>query len=329
MLIRVLKLPRSGLLEQHHRHVSVKPRRFASRFHRTVMVDVARARQKERRCMMPSWLSYRGRMGRGRYFLFTLVYGFIAVSMAPLIASVNARMGIAPPTWEAIVGFALCVWLWSIPLVKRLHDLGMPALYLLCLIVPLLNVYMTFILFFQAGTIGKNRYGDDPLQYKNRISQQGTQTVFITPPRWESWVRYVALSIALGSLILLYFFTVVPIRHYLTQNAMSARALINILHAWPLIPLLFGWFNFIGCWGSINRVVFSDGTAVIHVLGPFGKETNQFPIQKVRKIKSSSIVFVSKGKSDEAFLKRKYLSPELRERLIQLGKSEDAQRNKN
>ena len=47
--------------------------------------------------------------------------------------------------------------------VRRLHDLDRPGSHYFMLLIPLYNLYLSLVLTFQRGTVGTNRYGDDPV----------------------------------------------------------------------------------------------------------------------------------------------------------------------
>ena len=48
--------------------------------------------------------------------------------------------------------------------VMRLHDLNLSGFVVLCLLVPLLNIWITIIMFFKRGVEGPNGYGKDPIE---------------------------------------------------------------------------------------------------------------------------------------------------------------------
>ena len=47
--------------------------------------------------------------------------------------------------------------------VKRLHDLNRPGSHYWLLLIPLYNIYLGWVLFFEKGTDADNKYGPDPL----------------------------------------------------------------------------------------------------------------------------------------------------------------------
>ncbi|MFZ7129437.1 DUF805 domain-containing protein [Avibacterium avium] len=49
-------------------------------------------------------------------------------------------------------------------LVRRFHDLDLSAWSLLLLLIPIINVIVFILLMTLSGTVGPNRYGDDPKQ---------------------------------------------------------------------------------------------------------------------------------------------------------------------
>ncbi len=47
--------------------------------------------------------------------------------------------------------------------VRRLHDLNYSAWRYIFLLIPVINIYFGYVLFFRKGTQGDNDYGPDPL----------------------------------------------------------------------------------------------------------------------------------------------------------------------
>ena len=47
--------------------------------------------------------------------------------------------------------------------VRRLHDIDRPGSDWFLLIVPIYNIYLSALLVLKEGTVGPNRYGEDPV----------------------------------------------------------------------------------------------------------------------------------------------------------------------
>ena len=115
--------------------------------------------------------SFDGRANRARYIWHTLLDGFVVVFLIFLIAggalagmSLGGGVGLA---WLAALAawtivLAACFAELAVT-VRRLHDLDRTGWQWLLGFVPLLNLYIWFLLIFQPGTHGANRYGADPL----------------------------------------------------------------------------------------------------------------------------------------------------------------------
>lgn len=69
--------------------------------------------------------------------------------------------------------------------VKRLHDLNKPGKYFFFLFLPIINVYWTFLLFFEKGTNGENKFGPNSTLEVNKglekkyFSKQLSRKLFI------------------------------------------------------------------------------------------------------------------------------------------------------
>ena len=107
---------------------------------------------------------FRGRINRRSYLVGILVsYSAFLVplfilSRIPLTTVVAAIIGLVVLLLGWVAGF-----LFSISLtIRRFHDFNKSGSYYLWLFVPFINVYFEFLLFFEEGTVGLNRYGPPP-----------------------------------------------------------------------------------------------------------------------------------------------------------------------
>ncbi len=105
---------------------------------------------------------FNGRIGRKDFILVQLTIG-IFLGIAAALAAAFLR-GYSQETRE-IVGYIflavlLLTYLWL--LILRFHDLNLSGVTVLCLLVPILNIWLSFVLLFKKGTFGPNKYGGDP-----------------------------------------------------------------------------------------------------------------------------------------------------------------------
>lgn len=109
--------------------------------------------------------SYSGRMGRSEYWL----KGMLPIAFAGGIAAapLAAAFGV-PLLFERgwFLTLMLVVLWFQVPLlVKRLHDRNHSLWYGLILLIPVIgNLWLFIELGFLRGTIGNNRFGEDPRQ---------------------------------------------------------------------------------------------------------------------------------------------------------------------
>ena len=54
--------------------------------------------------------------------------------------------------------------------IKRFHDIDYNGWTILLLFVPVINIGGSFLLLFKDGTIGTNRFGDDPKKRQPKIN---------------------------------------------------------------------------------------------------------------------------------------------------------------
>jgi uncharacterized membrane protein YhaH (DUF805 family) len=107
--------------------------------------------------------SFDGRVNRGWYFFHVLLDDLVIITLMILMVTVTGILEtpilLLPMLGVVFGGF----WAAIAVTVKRLHDLDRPGWHWWLLMVPLYNIYLGFVLLFQKGTVGPNRYGHDPL----------------------------------------------------------------------------------------------------------------------------------------------------------------------
>jgi len=113
---------------------------------------------------MSELLSMQGRFNRSKYIVATLVITAITYGAA---FAVGIVMGVAGMGEDAasVVGFGLGLCgqiVIAFVCVKRLHDLDRPGWHFWLLIVPIYNLYLSFVMLLSRGTEGSNQYGADP-----------------------------------------------------------------------------------------------------------------------------------------------------------------------
>lgn len=126
--------------------------------------------------MFKSPFSFSGRIRRIEYFLSGLIVALIVCVIILLSALLwiipasdsNLSLGIGATlgslfacfVWGAIIWFSLAQG------VKRLHDLDKSGWLILLCFIPVVGWIFALYMLFADGTVGPNRYGDDP---KNRM----------------------------------------------------------------------------------------------------------------------------------------------------------------
>ncbi len=104
-----------------------------------------------------------GRTRRRDYFIINLICTIIYVPIYFSVEYLNHSFGDL---------LFLCIFLFFffpfiiIVTIKRFHDIGYSGWATLLMFVPILNIGGGFLLLFKDGTIGTNKYGNDP---KRRI----------------------------------------------------------------------------------------------------------------------------------------------------------------
>lgn len=129
------------------------------------------------------FFSYKGRIGRLKYFLWGLllqiIFFGVAISMEifglPLVfwgalygashSATNLGPALLLTDFGVIFAVALLYALMMITLiVKRFHDLNKSGSWFWAYgLIPVWNIYLGLSLLLERGTVGPNQYGDDPL----------------------------------------------------------------------------------------------------------------------------------------------------------------------
>ncbi len=108
-------------------------------------------------CYLDAWrkyVSFSGRASRKDYWGFVLIN--ILVSF--VIAIFEVIVGIGDGFISSL--YTLAVVLPNIALyTRRLHDVGRSGWWQLAVIVPLLNLYLFYMIWIKPGTIGENKFG--------------------------------------------------------------------------------------------------------------------------------------------------------------------------
>ena len=114
---------------------------------------------------MSALLSMEGRFNRSKYVVTAAVVTAITYAIAFAIGLVMAVLGLGEDL-AGVVGGVVGVMgqiVLAIVCVKRLHDLDRPGWHFWLLLVPLYNIYLSFVVLFGKGTEGSNQFGADPV----------------------------------------------------------------------------------------------------------------------------------------------------------------------
>ena len=114
-----------------------------------------------------------GRANRARYLVHSLAAPLVFVLFILLLGGIHDFVGQSagePNTLAmALLGgsyfVAVVVFLTTelCATIQRLHDLDRPGSHWFLLLIPFYNLYLGLLLYFKKGTVGPNRFGEDPL----------------------------------------------------------------------------------------------------------------------------------------------------------------------
>jgi uncharacterized membrane protein YhaH (DUF805 family) len=105
------------------------------------------------------FFTYEGRVGR-----LTFLLSFLLVNVVTIMFFMSPEVN----EYQFFVEIVFFYTFFSLPAVKRFHDLDMAGFYFFALFVPFYNIYLFARLLFQRGTIGANEYGEDPVSQKQQ-----------------------------------------------------------------------------------------------------------------------------------------------------------------
>jgi len=125
----------------------------------------------------PKLLSTQGRIGRLRYFGYTMVFNLVCGFLVGIIVAVLAQIlgpgkpGEGNPTLMGIVlllYFPMIVYMF-IAMKRRLNDLNHTGWLSFLMLVPLINLFFVFYLLLFSGTEGSNNYGLKPVNNSKKL----------------------------------------------------------------------------------------------------------------------------------------------------------------
>lgn len=123
--------------------------------------------------MFKNPFSFNGRIRRIEYFLSNLLGGFVfglafwlGMGTSLVSAEVESAGGFGFGILISIAAILGGIWFTIAQDVKRLHDVDKSGWFVLFLIIPVINFILGIYMLFADGTVGPNRYGNDP---KNRM----------------------------------------------------------------------------------------------------------------------------------------------------------------
>ena len=107
--------------------------------------------------VLGKYVTFSGRAGRSEFWYYAL-FQFVLLCVAGVLESI-AR-GLGSVLWSIVI---LALFLPSLGVtVRRLHDTDRTGWWVLLGIVPIIGTLVLLIFYCSEGTLGPNRYGEDP-----------------------------------------------------------------------------------------------------------------------------------------------------------------------
>lgn len=103
-----------------------------------------------------------GRIDRIPFVLATLLQvAVLGISISRVMQVPNDSGAFAAWSLVLLVSMLASVWVTVATAIKRLQDINIPGVVVLCLFVPAVSVIAYLVLCLWPGTSGPNHYGDD------------------------------------------------------------------------------------------------------------------------------------------------------------------------
>ena len=108
-----------------------------------------------------------GRLNRRTHFKYQMIW-IVLIMLATVTSSLMVEFLTGDPANEranTIGGVLVFIWMIGFFTIhtRRLHDLNLSGLLSILIFVPVLGVFFWLYMFFAAGTVGSNQYGEEPL----------------------------------------------------------------------------------------------------------------------------------------------------------------------
>ena len=101
-----------------------------------------------------------GRLNRFAYLKYQVTLALISALVGFLASNADTFLLTVPAGIWSLVACVGGVML----SIRRLHDLDKSGLMLLLVLIPLIDIIFLLYLWLAPGTVGRNRFGEDPLQ---------------------------------------------------------------------------------------------------------------------------------------------------------------------
>lgn len=119
-----------------------------------------------------NYVNFSGRTSRENYWWAILCNIIVSVLLSILVALFGAIVPVLsfiPVTLTNIFNLAIIIPTLAVA-VRRFHDINKPWYYLLFSLIPLVGMIILIVYFCQAGDLGANQYGANPVSTNNENS---------------------------------------------------------------------------------------------------------------------------------------------------------------
>jgi len=115
-----------------------------------------------KKVVFENYANFKGRARRSEYWYFALgnLILFIIAAVIDNVAGINFDPIPYGPIY-LLVGLATFIPSLAV-LVRRLHDVGKSGWFLLLNLIPVVSLYLVYLVYIKKGDVGDNQYGPDP-----------------------------------------------------------------------------------------------------------------------------------------------------------------------
>ena len=144
------------------------------------------------RICFKKFVDFKGRASRSEYWWFTLFTSIISIPSYLPNETVQVLSGLG----------ALIILLPILAVtVRRFHDINKSGWLVLISLIPLIGAIILLVMLIERGTLGKNRFGEYPLKFKNQEKKEDEQQTINQTIKDKNIFKYLFILAVVGLVV--------------------------------------------------------------------------------------------------------------------------------